>query len=147
MSGRLRIAAVLRGDCRLNAHVRFESGADRLTNLSHANAVNRPYEQHREESAAKFKYLSLIPCRRDAERQHRSLFIPHAIIIRRDHPKAVSTRWKIGVKGLSSAAGVLPYIVAPFEAVAERDSLWVSEAQCRVVNFQVTCPGGEPNIR
>src|SRR5690348_8364646 len=92
----------------------IEAGADRLSNLSHAKSVNRPYEQHREENATQLKYLSLIPCRRDAERQHRSLFIPHAIIIRRDHPKAVLTRWEIGIKGLSSAAGVLPCIVAPF---------------------------------
>src|SRR5215472_19267419 len=125
----------------------IEAGADLLSNLSDANAVNRPCEQHREENAAQSKYLSLIPCRRDAERQHRSLFIPHAIIIRGDHPKAVLTRRKIGVKGLSSAAGVLPCIVASFKAVAERDFLWVSEAQCRVVNLQVSRAGGKPSIR
>src|SRR5215472_4643405 len=123
----------------------IEAGADRLSNLSHANAVNRPYEQHREENAGKLKYLSPIPCRCDTERQHRSLFIPHAIIIRGDHPKAVVTRWKVGVKGLSSAAGILPCIVASFKAVAECDFLRVSEAQCRVINLQVSRARGKPN--
>src|SRR5580704_1632027 len=86
-------------------------------------SVQPPQQRQTSEAARRLKPLRLIKSRRNHDLRNRAGLIPDAVVIRRDHMKAETTRWKLGVRCEAACSAILPILVVPFQLVAEANAL------------------------
>src|ERR1700678_842832 len=121
----------------------IKTGADGSRNLQHTQAVDNPYDEDTGDKAENSEPVRLIPGRGDAEVEDRACIVPDAIVIACDHAKPVSPWAKVIVERLTPCSWLLPGSVAALQSVAEAHFLGNYEAQCRVVNFDITSGRGQ----
>src|SRR5258708_34234047 len=85
------------------------------SNPAHPQLINRPEQQQADDETQRAKPDRLIPRGGNLEIQRRSAFIPHPVVIGRDHAKAITPGSNIAVERLPAQARVCPALVTPSE--------------------------------
>src|SRR6202142_4136866 len=108
---------------------------------ANAQPVDAPKQCQKGGQRARTKPPGLEPGGGDAEGQSCAFLVPDAVVVARDHTKAVIARTKIGVERLSPYSMILPFLIATPQLVSKAYLLRSYEAQRRIVNFEITSQG------
>src|SRR5215831_17074138 len=105
----------------------FQSHIELSPESSKTKLINSPRQCEERSHARDTEPICLEPCGCNGESQGCSSVIPDPVIVTGDHTKAIRTRWKVGVEGLTPGSRVLQILIAAFELVAESHFLWIDE--------------------
>src|ERR1700690_886316 len=108
---------------------------------ANAQPVDAPKQCQKGGQRARTKPPGLEPGGGHAEGQSCAFLVPDAVVVAREHAKAVISRTKIGVERLTPCSWILPFRIATLQLVAKAHFLRSYEAQRRIVNFEITSQG------
>src|SRR5208282_5823504 len=100
-----------------------------LLDATDAQTVDAPEQCQKSGQRARTKPPGLEPGGGHTEGYSGTFLVPDAVIVARDHAKAVICRRKIGVERLTACSRILPFRVVTFQFVAKAHLLRSYEAQ------------------